>query len=376
MRFESAQLTVKKANFIILAVFTILICFACVTEQAVVDEPVPVIERTPVVRPGPEPVVVREPEIVHEEEPFVPLIEMISITGGTFQMGSPVRRDFQRRENPVREVTVRDFSLGKYEVTQGQYFEVTGARPSRSEINPEDESPDGWMKLPIDEVNWYDALIFCNKLSIKEGLDPVYRINGSVNPDDWIRFLVDFKVISQEEAEASILPERRFSVWDTAAEMIIGANGYRLPTEAEWEYAARGGNNSRGFLYAGSNTHLPNEAVRTRTLPLDDVAWYFDNSGIRSHEVGTKEPNELGLYDMSGNAFEWCWDWFDENYYSSANNRDNPIGPISTIERQPTRILRGGSFGVSGDFARVAYRQYNAPLDRFLGYGFRVARWE
>ena len=338
-----------------IAILVVLVFTACGTEKAVIVDPV--------IELGPEPV--PSPVVVQPEEPFQPLIEMISISGGSFQMGSPVRREFQPRENPVHEVTVRDFALGKYAVTLGQYFEVTGELPNRFHDNPEDDGPDGWMNLPVEEINWYDALLFCNKLSIIEGLDPVYRINGSADPDDWVRLLLDTRVINSLP-----LPTRRFPAWDEA-ELIIGANGYRLPTEAEWEFAARGGRNSRGYTYAGTDDRVP-----------DKVAWYYDNSGKKAHEVGKKEPNELGLYDMSGNVFEWCWDWFGAQYYGSNNdNAQDPIGPsIGETRRLPSadqhRVLRGGSHGVERDFARVTYRQYNNPQSRFLGYGFRVARWE
>ena len=354
MKSMPACFTINKLA-LILTVLAVIAFAACGTEQAVVDDPVPipvpVIVPEPIPIPVPEPVVVQEPEIVQEEEPFIPLIEMISIRGGSFLMGSPERRDIERRENPVHEVTVRSFSMGKYEVTQGQYVEVFGESPRRfNDTNPEDAGPDGWMKLPVEGVNWYDTLVFCNKLSIEEGLDPVYSINGSVNPDDW-----------------GDPPQARRAEWDEAR-MIIGANGYRLPTEAEWEYAARGGSDSNGYTYAGTDSAFP-----------DDVAWYDRNAENRSHETGKKAPNELGLHDMSGNVMEWCWDWFEESYYSNSS-ADNPIG-LSTEEirrqqRQPTRVLRGGSHGYRRDFARVAYRHFNEPQSRYLGIGFRVARWE
>ena len=285
--------------------------------------------------------VVLEPEMVFTEEPppepFESLIEMVYIRGGSFTMGSPPRTAFSLDiERPVRQITLRSFYLGKYEVTQGQYYDVMDMRPSHFIANPLDESEDSWRNLPVEMVNWYDTLVFCNKLSIIEGLEPVYRINGSVNPDDW-----------------GIIPITGNAEWD-AVEKASEANGFRLPTEAEWEYAARGGAYSGRFTFAGSNT-------------LDPVSWFFDNSDYRIHQVGLKAPNELGLHDMSGNAMEWCWDWLG-NY--TAANQDNPIGPPSGLYR----ILRGGAWSVSHHFNRVAYRHSNIPNFTAVNIGFRVAR--
>ena len=282
-----------------------------------------------------EPVVISpQPE---EAEPIPALIEMVSIHGGSFSMGSPKGTNNSLDiERPVHRVTINDFNLGKYEVTQGQYFEVIGARPSNFSSNPEDDSPDGWKKLPVEMVNWYETLVFCNKLSVKEKLNPVYRINGSTNPDDW-----------------GDVPTTRKAVWDSA-EMIRGADGYRLPTEAEWEYAARGGDGSpKNFTYAGNNT--PNA-----------VSWYYDNSGYKIHQVGSKDPNDLGLYDMSGNAMEWCWDWLGDY---NAGDKENPTGPSSG----QYRVIRGGGWSVSVHYSRTSYRHNNTPFYRGVNLGFRVA---
>jgi formylglycine-generating enzyme required for sulfatase activity len=305
--------------------------------------------------------------------PLLPLIEMIYIPGGTFEMGSR-QGTFSNHPNPefpVHPVTLRSFSMGKYEVTQGQYFEITGLRPSNIITNAEDEKNDnGWKNLPVENVNWYDALVFCNKLSIREKLNPVYRINGKANPGDW-----------------GAVPTARKDEWDRV-EMLMDANGYRLPTEAEWEYAARGGAESKVYnpersdpeynsRYAGCNTRFPNKAARTRSLSLDDVAWHFDNSGMKSHEVGKKQPNEIGLHDMSGNVMEWCWDWLE--IYSPLPY-DNPVGPPlssrSSEAQGQTRVIRGGAFSVHYDYNHVAYRHNNQPQYRGVNLGFRVTRWE
>ena len=165
---------------------------------------------------------------------------MIFVEGGTFQMGS---NNGDSDEKPVHRVTVSDFYIGKYEVTQKEWYEVMGNNPSRFK----------GRNLPVEEVSWYDAVEFCNKKSKAEGLTPCYtgsRKNTKCN---------------------------------------FSANGYRLPTEAEWAYAARGGIKSKGYKYSGSNT-------------IGDVAWYISNSGSKTHTVGTKKANELGIYDMTGNV--------------------------------------------------------------------------
>jgi formylglycine-generating enzyme required for sulfatase activity len=255
--------------------------------------------------------------------------------------GNQRRRDSSTLdiEWPRHYVTVRSFAIGKYEVTQGQYFEVTGIKPASHMKNPDDASQDGWMKLPVESISWYDTLVFCNQLSIKEKLKPVYSIDGSVDPDVW-----------------GDPPTRRSTAWD-AVGMDINADGYRLPTEAEWEYAARGGVESKNYLYAGSDT--PSQ-----------VAWYTpvnSRAVITIHEVGKKQPNELGLYDMSGNVMEWCWDWLDTY---SEDHQNNPIGP----SRGLYRVIRGGGWSIRDNYSRITYRHNNQAHYFGINLGFRVAR--
>ncbi len=239
-------------------------------------------------------------------KPFL-FINMVFVEGSTYTMGD-TWGDGQSREKPIHQVTLSSFYISKYEVTQAQYQEDMGANPS---------SFSGDNK-PVENVSWYDAVTFCNKLSEREGYTPAYTINGT---------------------NVS---------WD------LGANGYRLPTEAEWEYAARGGSQSQGYKYSGSNTP-------------DDVAWYANNSDSQTHNVGTKQANELGLYDMSGNVWEWCWDWYGS--YSS-NTQTDPTGPASGS----VRVLRGGSWYSYGSNARVAYRYGNVPTVTYYSIGFRIVR--
>jgi len=265
-------------------------------------------------------------------------IDMVLVKGGTFTMGIPAsdRRRFTGKGTvwPAHQVTLSDFYMGKYEVTQGQYYEVMGENPSQVVINPDNPARDGWKTLPVESVSWGETLVFCNKLSIREKLKPVYSINGSVNPDDW-----------------GIRP-----VWD-AVKIDLKANGYRLPTESEWEYAARGGAESKGFIYAGSND-------------VSEVAWC---DGIKDglkvgglHGVGKKQPNELGLYDMSGNVAEWCWDW-EGNYPSDAQS--NPVGPARGIDN---RIIRGGSWALRHTYCMVLSRSSVSSRSTNSLYGFRV----
>ena len=210
-------------------------------------------------------------------------------------------------EKPVHSVTVDSFYMKATEVTQKEWREVMGSNPSYFKGD----------NLPVENVSWYDAVKYCNALSKKEGRTPVYRINGSRVTANW------------------------------------SADGYRLPTEAEWEYAARGGKKSRGYKYSGSNS-------------AGSVGWYNANSGSKAHPVGQKQANELGLYDMSGNVWEWCWDWYGD--YSSGSQRD-PRGPSSGSYR----VRRGGSWGDSGGYLRSAYRNRSSPGSSGYNLGFRLA---
>jgi formylglycine-generating enzyme len=273
-------------------------------------------------------------------EPVKSLIEMVSVKGGMFNMGfdRTYYRSFTGERDPPpwpnHYVTLNDFYIGKYEVTQNEYYEVTRSNPSHNQ-------PKGSDILPVEMVSWYDTLVFCNRLSIKEKLTPVYTINGSVNPDEW--------------GEPS--DKRRVLAWDSV-KMDRQADGYRLPTEAEWEYAARGGAVSKDFIYAGSNV-------------ASAVAWYEPSKDGRIlgvvHAVGKKDPNELGLYDMSGNVMEWCWDW-EGNYAAATQN--NPVGPSTGS----LRIIRGGSWSTQESLCVIKSRYKNDPFRLLMNVGFRVAR--
>ena len=263
-------------------------------------------------------------------------VELVYISGGSFQMGNPDSSiDGSNSERPVHTVTVSSFSMSKYQVTQGQYEAVMGSNPSSSYGVGDN--------YPVYYVSWYDALVFCNKLSVMEDLTPAYRINGSTDTATW-----------------GGVPTTSSTTWN-AVTIVSDSTGYRLPTEAQWEYAAKGGDGSPGnYKYSGSDT-------------VDEVAWYSGNNGASgtatygSKEVGTKAPNGLGIYDMSGNLREWCWDWY-VSYPSTAQT--DPTGASSGS----FRVLRGGGWLHSAGGVRSAYRVDGIPGDRYYYGGFRLVR--
>ena len=265
-------------------------------------------------------------------------IEMVPIPAGTFMMGSPTTEPNRSSNETQHSVTLSSFKMGKYQVTQEQYQAVIGSNPSRftSAVDGESGTPG---KLPVEVVSWYDAIVFCNKLSKMEELEPVYSISGSTDPAVWIA------------NNGGTIPTSSNATWNGAV-MDKSKNGYRLPTEAEWEYACR----------AGTTT-----AYNTGATISDNTGWYNANSDSKTHEVGLKSANAWGLYDMHGNVYEWCWDWYG-SYSSSAQT--NPFGAVTGSKR----VARGGNW-VSAENLRSAFRYCFAPpylRARYLG--FRLVR--
>ena len=261
--------------------------------------------------------------------------DFVLIPAGTFQMGS---NGGYNDNKPVHEVTItKQFYMGKYEVTQAEYEKYCNYGSS----SPSSDKGDG-DNYPAYYVSWYDALVYCNKRSMAEKLTPCYSISGSTDPKKW-----------------GTVPTSSNSTWN-AVVCDWNANGYRLPTEAEWEYAARAGDNTvESLTYSGTSD--VNE--------LGDYAWY-GNSKDASHEVGTKLPNAFGLYDMSGNVFEWCWNWYTNSYDTETEGGSDPTGASSGSRR----VGRGGSwYGDSGHCA-VSCRNSDFPYFRYFGLGFRVVR--
>jgi formylglycine-generating enzyme required for sulfatase activity len=249
----------------------------------------------------------------------------VLVNGGTFLMGSsPEKSNNAVSDGLHHKVTLNSFYIGRHQVTQKEYERLMQQNPSHFK---------GPM-LPVEQISWYNAVDYCNRLSQQEGLTPAYTIEkfkkdpNNKNSGDDLRWTV---------------------TWNRSAE------GYRLPTEAEWEYAAKGGSGaSRIFLYAGSND-------------ADMVSWYGANSKGSTHPVGGKAPNSIGLYDMSGNVWEWCWDWVGP--YTTEPQTD-PAGAVSGSDR----VYRGGGWAFSTKHLRCVDR-YGTNPKHFGNYlGFRIVR--
>jgi formylglycine-generating enzyme required for sulfatase activity len=265
-------------------------------------------------------------------------IVMVPIQAGTFTMGSPTDEPERYGDETQHQVTLTTgFRMGKYLVTQAQYEAVMGGNPSAHSV-------DGYRYMylagitdtanfPVEYVCWYDAIVFCNKLSMNEGLSPAYRISGSTDPAAW-----------------GPVPTEDSPLWNAVA-IVAGSNGYRLPTEAQWEYACR----------AGTTTAYNTGAERSV-----NTGWWYDNSINRTHRVGEKLINEWGLYDMHGNVFELCWDW------SGAYEDGAQTDPTGAVIHNKFRVIRGGSYSDFGRNLRSAFRFSRTPFNRVSDTGFRL----
>jgi len=260
---------------------------------------------------------------IEADQKVISLMEMVQIPGGTLE----VWEYDEVTDSDIKVLlTVNNFKMGKYEVTQEQYQAVMGVNPSGFSSNPEAGEIQG--KRPVENVSWYDAIIFCNKLSIKEGLQPAYRINGSTNPANWgeppffdysgtlERILTEITIngagiiYSLVDGDQDGIKKRL-----DAIEIVNSSNGYRLPTWMQWGYAA------------GSADSL----ISYNLNEFNDYAWFQPNSNGKTHQVGLKLPNAFGLYDMYGNVGEWLWErdfnFFSGNIGGGSNNSPPPQLP-------------------------------------------------
>jgi formylglycine-generating enzyme required for sulfatase activity len=270
---------------------------------------------------------------------------MVWISAGTFTMGSPTSEPGRSDNETQHQVRVtRGFYMGKYPVTQAKYQAVMKTNPSEFKRSSGGDNP---ANRPVEQVSWYDAIVFCNRLSMNEGLRPAYRISGSTDPSDW-----------------GNVPKNENVKWN-AVEIVASSNGYRLPTEAQWEYACRAGTTT-AFNW-GTNNISSSEA----NYDASQVDVYNTAEGTyiqRTTEVGSYAPNAWGLYDMHGNVYEWCWDWL--GHYSSSAQAD-PKGAASGMYR----VRRGGSWGGHGQSLRSAHRAFGyLPFGWHPGFGFRLVR--
>ena len=250
----------------------------------------------------------------------IPPFTLVCVESREFLMGE---NGIGEEEKPSHRVSISSFFIAEVLVTQELYRSITGKNPSQFE----------GVQHPVEQVNWYDAVAFCNQLNKLLKLPVPYSGEGK------------------------------------GTKCNFHCAAFRLPTEAEWEYAARGGNvethsraslpgKSKQFEYSGSDN-------------LNKVAWYDKNNNYETKPVGLKFPNRLGLYDMSGNVWVWCWDWFDNHYYNQCSKHSltpNPVGP----EKGHRRVLRGGSWNGGAGRSRLADRSSYTPDRRWGSAGFRL----
>ena len=282
------------------------------------------------------------------------------LPGGTFEMGctpsqwdSPA--DCQGPETPVHTVELtNDFWMSETEVTQAQWQALMASNPSFN--GPNGFRSECGLDCPVERVNWFEALEFANAVSLAEGLPACYSLTGCGGDaigDGCGPTNLDVNCDTGNYSCSTVVVNAD-SVYDCA--------GYRLPTEAEWEYAARAGTDD--YMYAGSDN-------------IDLVAWYASNSGSVVHPVRQKLPNDFDLYDMSGNLFEWAWDWFGFDYYDDLDGGD-PTGPIEGDPNGPLslpgRVERGGRWGNTAATTRIASRGGLPPINRDYDLGIRLVR--
>ena len=270
----------------------------------------------------------------------------VYIPAGKFQMGSTAGFD---EEKPAHDVTIsKGYFMGKCEVTQKEYEKYcsyTGGEDTKPTVRYGDGDD-----YPAYYVSWYDAVVYCNRRSIAEDLTPCYAIGGETDPDEW-----------------GTVPTSSDSTWEVTCSW--EANGYRLPTEAEWEYAARAGDDTTNArTWSGTDTETK----------LEEYAWYGKNSGNeageerKTHQVGMLAPNAWGLHDMSGNVWEWCWDWYGD--YSGGSVSDLHGGASGGAASESGRVRRGGGWNDTARGCTVSNRSDSDPYSRDNYLGFRLVR--
>ncbi len=264
--------------------------------------------------------------LVAEDGYFTPVPGNFTfVQGGTFSR----QNSDGSYPDPQVMITLNSFYIDKFELTQTRYQAVMGSNPSYFAGNP---------NRPVEQVSWFDAIEYCNRRSILEGLTPCFSYTTfGTDPSNWPSgWNSDYNNHTNVSCNWSV-------------------NGYRLPTEMEWMYSAKGGNQSQGYTYSGSNS-------------IGNVAWYGSNSSSRTWDVGLKAHNEIGTFDMSGNVYEWCWDIWTGFY--PTDSQTNPVGPSSGT----TRILRGGGWSNSSNNCDISYRHSDVASHEWSDVGFRCVR--
>ncbi len=279
------------------------------------------------------------------------------IPAGTFTMGSPPDELGHASEETQHEVTLtNDFEIGIHETTQADFEDLMGWNPSFFGPNgPEEDCGDD---CPVEFVSWFDAVAYANQLSISHGLAPCY-VFSQVNCEDATNVAADYMACMNNTQKG--IDNANWGLDGVSS--VYDCEGFRLPTESEWEYAVRAGTTTA--FYSGPMTQLDCSPIDSN---LNQIGWYCGNSNAGPEEVGQKQPNTWDLYDMSGNVWEWTWDW----YALYAGDVTDPEGALTGLYR----TIRGGSGSLTGKprLSRSAYRMSASPNDRESDAGFRLVR--